>query len=49
MVISPGPGSSSGALSAGASVTQPSPPGSPPAPDQTTSPAAVSSSSMAGW
>ena len=48
IVISPGSGSSSGAVSAGASTSQPSPPGSAPAPDQTTSPAAVSSSSRAG-
>ena len=38
----------SGADSADASTSHPSPPGSPPAPVQTTSPAVVSSSSMAG-
>ncbi len=48
IVISPGGGSSSGAESAGARTSHPSPPGSAPAPAQTTSPAAVSSSSMAG-
>ena len=49
MEMSPGAGSSSGAEDAGASTTQPSPPGSPPAPAQITSPAAVSSSRAAGW
>ena len=39
IVISPGGGSSSTADSAGASTSQPSPPGSAPAPAQTTSPA----------
>jgi len=45
---SPGSGSSSGALSAGARTSQPSPVPTVPAPAQTTSPAVVSSSSMAG-
>ena len=48
IVISDGAGNSSGTDSAGASTSHPSPPGSPPAPVQTTSPAVVSSSSIAG-
>ena len=48
MVISDGSGNSSGADSAEASTSHPSPPGSPPAPVHSTSPAVVSSSSMVG-
>ena len=48
IVGSAGSGSSSGALSAGASTSQPSPLPTVPAPAQTTSPAAVQASSIAG-
>ena len=48
IVISPAAGNSSGAEPAGDRTIQPSLAGSAPAPDQATSPAAVSSSSIAG-
>ena len=48
IVISDGSGNSSDAASAGASMSHPSPPGRPPAPVQTTSPAVVSSSPWRG-
>ena len=47
--ISAGGATVSGAVSAGWKATQPSLPEIAPAPDQVTSPAASSSSSMAGW